>query len=247
MILMYHHVCPAAAVPQQQTPLEGWQYCIDPGDFRRQLLRLQNLGWTFTSLSAYVKALRQRPAYDRIATLTFDDAWLDNYVYAAPILVELHVPATVFAVSGAWEGVPRDRRMTTAQLRELSRYGVCVGSHTITHPCLPRLHDADLQRELVQSRQQLQQELGGDVSFLAYPGGRFDRRVAAAAAAAGYTAACAAVGWGGNRIDNRFWLFRDVLTDCMQSFRDRLLLSRRFRPCFAWRGERRVQRLLTGG
>jgi peptidoglycan/xylan/chitin deacetylase (PgdA/CDA1 family) len=247
MILMYHHVCPPDRVPAQQSPAEGWQYCIAPTDFRSQLLRLRSQGWSFTSLSEYVESLGPRPTRSRIATVTFDDGWVDNYEYATPILQELKVPATVFAVSGSWDTVPRDRRMSAAQLRELSQHGVSIGSHTQTHPCLPQLNDADLRRELEQSREQLQQELGRDVRFLAYPGGRFDRRVATATVTAGYTAACSAVGLGENRTSNQYWLFRDVLSDRTQSLRDRLLLSPQLRRCLASRGERRVQRLLTGG
>ena len=60
------------------------------------------------------------------------------------------------------------------------------GSHTLTHPSLVRLDDAQLRRELVESRRKLQDLLGEEVNLLAYPYGDANRRVRAAAIEAGY-------------------------------------------------------------
>lgn len=107
---MYHHVCPADLVPQHSSALEGWQYCLSPQQFRRQLTQVRLRGWRFVSLSSYLTGLRDGTAQrQRLAAVTFDDGWRDNYEFAVPVLVEQQVPATIFVVSGAMEGsVPID-------------------------------------------------------------------------------------------------------------------------------------------
>lgn len=81
--------------------------------------------------------------------------------------------------------------MTWAELAALSERGVEVGSHTLTHPHLPRLSDEELRRELVESRERLQDKLGRSCRYLAYPFGDDDERVHRAAERAGYEAAFA--------------------------------------------------------
>jgi hypothetical protein len=57
-----------------------------------------------------------------------------------------------------------------------------VGSHSMSHPDLRRLPDADLERELVESRTRLEARLDCSVEAFCYPRGFFGSRVAAAAA-----------------------------------------------------------------
>ena len=77
-----------------------------------------------------------------------------------------------------------------------------------------------------------------------YPGGRFNRTVVDAVQAAGYTAACSAIGLARNDQNSLFWLYRDVFTDHCSTCRDRLKLSASFRSCVGWRAAMRVQRAL---
>jgi peptidoglycan/xylan/chitin deacetylase (PgdA/CDA1 family) len=79
--------------------------------------------------------------------------------------------------------------MDWEQLRALADRGVEIGSHTVSHPHLTRLSDQELDRELRDSRDHLEDELGRPCRYLAYPYGEDDRRVYAAAQKAGYEAA----------------------------------------------------------
>ena len=69
-----------------------------------------------------------------------------------------------------------------------------IGSHTASHPRLTQLGDAELHRELSESRERIADELGRPCRYLAYPYGDEDRRVRAAARHAGYEAAFALPG-----------------------------------------------------
>lgn len=81
------------------------------------------------------------------------------------------------------------RPLSWDQIREMSEAGIEFGSHTVSHPILSRLDDAELRRELVESRSCLEQRLGRPATVLAYPVGGFDEfneKVVQAAIAAGY-------------------------------------------------------------
>jgi peptidoglycan/xylan/chitin deacetylase (PgdA/CDA1 family) len=145
-------------------------------------------------------------ARGRRLAVTFDDALRSVYTLAWPVLRRLGVVGTVYAPSRyVAEGVPMawpevrghlaggDAAeldvMRVGELRELAGGGWEVGSHTRTHPWLPRLDDATLARELRESKLELERLLELPIRTLAYPFGAYDERVAAAAAAAGYEAA----------------------------------------------------------
>lgn len=245
MILMYHHVCPANAVPETQVPLEGWQYCIDPAAFRSQLLLLKREGWTFVSLADYLQQLDDRPLRRRIVTVTFDDGWRDNWDYAVPILRELQIPAVIFVVSGNLRGVSVERRMTADELSRLAATGIEVGAHTRTHPNLTTLSEEELEQELLGSRRDLEAIINRPVRYLAYPGGRFNRIVVEAAQLAGFEASCSVIGLGCNSTRSRYWLYRDVFTDPMNTIRDRIKRTPLLRHLLHSRAERKALKTLA--
>ena len=97
--------------------------------------------------------------------------------------------------------------LTWDQLREMARWGITIGSHTVTHPRLSGLDSGTVRQELVESRSTLGRELSADVRLFAYPFGGwqdFNEDTKAAVGEAGYRAACAAVvGNGGSSVDLR--------------------------------------------
>lgn len=140
----------------------------------------------------------------RLFHVTFDDAFR-NVSMALPVLERLAVPTTVFACTGyASDGraldVPevstlaRDFRAEMAtmdwdMLADLADRKIEIGSHTVTHPHLPELSDAEIQRELTDSREEIETRLRRPCRLLAYPYGDDDPRVHRVARRAGYAAA----------------------------------------------------------
>jgi peptidoglycan/xylan/chitin deacetylase (PgdA/CDA1 family) len=137
--------------------------------------------------------------------VTFDDAYR-SVADALPALERAGAAATVFACTGYADanGAPlaiaelEDQvaqfpgeldTMDWDALRALVERGVDVQSHTVSHAHLTRLGDDELRRELAESKQRLEDELGRPCRFVAYPYGEDDARVHAAAHAAGYEAA----------------------------------------------------------
>jgi len=81
--------------------------------------------------------------------------------------------------------------MTWEELRSHADRGVEIGSHTVSHPHLPALSDGEVRRELRDSKEEIEAELGRPCPDFAYPYGEHDRRVRAAVRAAGYEQAYA--------------------------------------------------------
>lgn len=94
--------------------------------------------------------------------------------------------AAIRAATRAWEPSPAEQElwapMSLEALRRLDPSMIEIGSHTLTHPILPTLGDAQLEREVGESRVQLEQWLGRPVTAFCFPNGAQDERVRAAAA-----------------------------------------------------------------
>jgi peptidoglycan/xylan/chitin deacetylase (PgdA/CDA1 family) len=179
---------------------DGWPHAlaVRPADFAQQLRSL--LGRGFRPVGA-AEAVDGR---GRLLHVTFDDAYV-SIAAALDALERAGVPATIFAATAfADEGRPLDvpelaadarahpeelRTMTWEQLRGWAERGFTIGSHTVSHPHLPELGDAELDRELRESKARCEDMIGRPCPFLAYPYGEHDARVKQAAHRAGYEAA----------------------------------------------------------
>jgi peptidoglycan/xylan/chitin deacetylase (PgdA/CDA1 family) len=87
------------------------------------------------------------------------------------------------------------RPLNWAQIRSMVEQGLEVGSHSHSHPILTQLCDAELNKELVTSREVIRAQLHYDPPALCYPNGQridFDSRVQLAVRDAGYNYAIAA-------------------------------------------------------
>jgi peptidoglycan/xylan/chitin deacetylase (PgdA/CDA1 family) len=124
---------------------------------------------------------------------SFDDAFR-SAASAFPALERMGVPVQVFVcTANARDGAPlsipelaADDPQQLATLRWEELRNVDVGSHGVTHAHLTRLSDDELRRELVESKQEIEDELGRACPDFAYPYGEHDERVRAAVRAAGY-------------------------------------------------------------
>jgi peptidoglycan/xylan/chitin deacetylase (PgdA/CDA1 family) len=193
LVLCYHAVS------------EDWPapLAVAPDSLERQLELLIRRGYQGVTFSEAVGSSTNR----RNLAVTFDDAYLSVLEGARPILDRLGLPGTVFVPTDfpdrpeepmGWPGVDHWlggphraelRPLSWKQLGELAAAGWEVGSHTVSHPRLPTLDDAELDAELGRSRAQCEQRLGIACRTVAYPYGAWNARVSAAAERAGYEAA----------------------------------------------------------
>lgn len=69
------------------------------------------------------------------------------------------------------ESLPDDLMLTRTQLLEMSRRGVEVGGHTVSHPVLTSLSDTDAREEIALGKRTLENWIGKPARCFAYPVG----------------------------------------------------------------------------
>jgi peptidoglycan/xylan/chitin deacetylase (PgdA/CDA1 family) len=80
--------------------------------------------------------------------------------------------------------------MDWATVNDLVAAGFECGAHSMTHPRLTAVTADECRRELEEPRRLLERRLGCAIPHFAYPFGRYDQRVQAMVAEAGYRSAC---------------------------------------------------------
>jgi len=192
-ILCYHEVDPA------------WRsvLAVSPDRFARHCAWLSRHRQVVSLLQAVTSLNNAGHRARGLTALTFDDGFAGLHEHALPILRRYQLPATVFLVaqtltSGGrpvdWVDDPPVKPLQTLdrdQVLEMLAAGMSFGSHSYAHQDLTTLTDEECERDLRRSRDVLEDLLGQPVRLLAYPRGRHNERVRAAAARAGFSYAFA--------------------------------------------------------
>ncbi len=176
-VLMYHQIAPNAA-----------RYITPLSKFEQEMDWVKSQGYNSVTL---------QQVYDYIFNggtlplnpimITFDDSTAGQWD-AAAALDARGMKGVFFVITG-------NSQLSPDQLRSMASRGHELESHTVTHPYLTKISDAELAYQLTQSKATLEGILGRPVRFVAYPYGENDGRVQAAVAAVGYSAGIGA--WGG--------------------------------------------------
>ena len=66
----------------------------------------------------------------------------------------------------------KDRMLTWDQIRAMYRAGITFGSHTMTHPVVSQLTEAQLESELSESKRLLEERIAGPALHFAFPFGK---------------------------------------------------------------------------
>lgn len=112
-------------------------------------------------------------------------SWDDGGGYDQRLAATLHrhgVRGTLYWPSNA-DNWPL---LSPSATREVLGLGMEIGSHSVTHSDLTRVDDVALEREVTESRRQLEEHCGVPIRSFCYPFGRFDPRSRRAVARAGY-------------------------------------------------------------
>jgi len=129
----------------------------------------------FSPLTAQAQLVQPAPSWGGMVTFTFDDANKNIYENALPFFKKYQVVGTISPIVRAIEN-QEDWIVTWPQLKAFAKAGWEIGSHTMTHPHLPALTDAELDYELGQSKKILANH-GIDAKTLVFPYTEADARV----------------------------------------------------------------------
>lgn len=205
-VLMYHHV----------NPHRGDTVTVAPDVFAGQMRHLADNGYrtlTLDELMLYIRG--ELTLSGKAVVLTFDDGWLDNHIYAYPVLKEYGMKAAMFLIVERIEKASKNGRrpppaipgheeskqmiagghadrvvMDWRTVREMRDEGlVSFYSHTMTHRKCDTLAAGELAEELAVSKNVIEKRLGGPCPYLCWPYGAHGPFSSEAAREAGYIAA----------------------------------------------------------
>ena len=177
-IILYHHV--------DVSPTSS-RYHLSARKFDQEMKLLHDWGYTTITTGMMLEAITEGTDLPpRPIIITFDDGNLNTYTTAFPIMQKYGFTGVVYIV-GRYMGA--DQFMNADQIQEMAAAGWEVGSHTMTHSDLTLLEPQQQRREIVDSREFLQSQLGLPIDTIAYPFGTYDPAVLDYVYYAGYSTA----------------------------------------------------------
>ena len=181
-ILNFHHISIAPAKASAVTK----SFYIEPQKFEAIIKSLADDGYQSVFVSDAVNYLQQKQMpKNKIMALTFDDGNEDFYINAFPILQKYQVKSSMYIMTG----VRGKDWLTADQILELRDTGLVeFGSHTVWHPKLTKISEAEQRRELKDSRDYLENLLGRKMEIICYPFGLYNDQVKKIAKETGYLA-----------------------------------------------------------
>jgi len=159
---------------------------FSPSLFRDGMANLCTRGYRKPAMQQMVDALVRNGEFpERSFAVTFDDGFRSVYEEAFPVLQAYRIPATVFLLVGKKRSRNLDSPLPSFQgrtmlswkeIREMHRFGVNFGAHTLSHPDLTRLPLEQVQAEVRDGKAIIEDMLGAEVSCFAYPFGRYNQK-----------------------------------------------------------------------
>lgn len=236
-ILMYHSIFDGRG-DSRHPYFQTW---TSPLRFAEHMAWLHGEDYRTISLAALARRKESDFAgHGKEVVLTFDDGFQDFYTEAVPVLMKYGFSATM-GLPTAFIGHRRRQFwgrdcLIWEEVRELRGLGIDFASHTVNHRQLCGMTREEVCRELVDSKQTIETELGMRVDGFAYPyafpeGNRwFVDWFSEALAASGYCAGvCTAIGVA-HPNSNRLAMPRIPVND----WDDTLLLQAKLEGAYDW-------------
>jgi peptidoglycan/xylan/chitin deacetylase (PgdA/CDA1 family) len=171
---------------------KGTPMIITAKKFRDQMKAIKDSGIPVIPLSdvhAWRKGIKNIP--EESIVITMDDGWLGVHTYAYPILKEFELPFTAYLYKNYIN--IGGRSLTWAQIKEMMNHGCEIGSHSVSHENLRAKKGKTEQayrewviKELKESKDFLESNLGVKITSFAYPFGSFDDSIAELGLQLGY-------------------------------------------------------------
>lgn len=115
--------------------------------------------------------------------ITFDDGLLSDYEIAFPILKTYGIKATFFITV---ENIGKPGYVQVKQLKEMAANGMDIASHGMRHAYLVDMEKKDAMREIIESKNRLEQIIGASIKSYAPVGGHYHRWMIEIARETGY-------------------------------------------------------------
>jgi len=177
-ILMYHYIRNAEGENDLRKRLS-----VSPANFNLQMEYLKKQDYATIKLADLVdpdKKELSRIYFEKKKPIifTFDDGYLDAYTEAFPTLKRYNFTGAFFIIRSYTD---RALYLSQAQINEMQRAGMEIGSHTLTHPDLRKISINEQRKQIFDSKE--------DAITFCYPAGKYNSKTVSLAKEAGYLAA----------------------------------------------------------
>lgn len=202
-IVMYHYI----EYVKDEGDLIRKKLDITPRNFEAELQSLKDGDYTtffVKDVPGLIKEKGTKP--EKSVILTFDDGYEDFYTDALPILKKFQMKATIYIVN---HFIGRKGYLNKSQIKEIIDSGLVeIGSHTLDHAYLKKSPYSFAQKEIVESKKELETEFGMKVETFAYPYGVFTKEIIEIVKEASFSAAVSVIPGVMQSEDNLFYLNR---------------------------------------
>jgi peptidoglycan/xylan/chitin deacetylase (PgdA/CDA1 family) len=226
-------------------------YTVTQQVFEKQMEHLSKVGYRTLKIRELLDWLEGKlKIKERAVVVTFDDGWLDNYLFAYPILVKYGINASVFVVTdwikrASAEKLPVPEAVPThSESKQLiaknQDYRVILNwdliakmaqnglidfySHSRSHLKCDKLSRADLINELAESKAAIDLMLKRPCPYLCWPFGNFNDATVKVAKQTGYKALFTTIHGVARQGADPFAIYRIEVQDSIEWFKTRLMI-----------------------
>lgn len=144
---------------------------VKPSEFAKQMAYLKDNNYA----PIFVSEIDYAYAFEKPIIITFDDAYVDVYTNAFPILQTYNFKANIFVITGS---IGNNLYMNEEMIKDVDKSNLIeIGSHTISHYKLAEKDEQTIEKELKESKEALEKILNKEINTIAYPSGSFNSTV----------------------------------------------------------------------
>ncbi len=239
-VLMYHHV----------NSHKGDMVTVTPDVFEGQMRYLREAGFKTLTIEELVSYISGETVLEqRAVVVTFDDGWLDNFIYAFPIMKRYNINASIFVVTD-WvnnsktgaslpltvythkeskllinSGFTGEVSLSWDHIRTMQDTGLAeFYAHTRSHARCSNMSEKELLIELGESKVAIENHLGKPCPYLCWPYGSYDDAALKVARDVGYKALFTTVNGVVSPGSDPFAIRRIVIKDRIAWFKRRMVI-----------------------
>lgn len=118
-----------------------------------------------------ISQIKEASNYEKPIFVTFDDGYKDIYTNAFPILQKYNCKATVYIISDWLDG---QTYLDSEMVKNLSSSNLIeIGSHTLTHVSLGAISTSEMERQMSESKTNINLLINKPITSIAYPKGSY--------------------------------------------------------------------------
>lgn len=178
-VITYHNI--------SQQPAKEDALFISAGHFDLQMKAFYNKGYHAIlpdQLAAYYQTGTGLPSLPFM--ITFDDAHVEQYTLALPILEKYQFKAVFFVMTVC---IDKKGFLSAKQIASLSSRGHAIGVHTWDHPNMTKQRQLNWKSEIDKPKKRLEEIIGKPINCFAFPYGAWNVQILQGLKQRGFTTA----------------------------------------------------------